>query len=167
MSGLTIRAARDGDREAIRWLCEEAFGQPDEGKLVDALVADGDDVLELVAEKDGQIVGHVLFSTLMVESQNRSYSAVALAPLAVSPTVQKQGIGSALVEEAHRQLRLAGETLSVVLGDAAYYGRFGYTHARAAGFDCEWQGEHLQALDWSADAPTKGKLVYAAAFSAL
>jgi putative acetyltransferase len=167
MSGLVIREARESDREAIRWLCEEAFGQPGEGTLVDALVADSDDVLELVAEQDRRIVGHVLFSTLIVESQNRSYSAVALAPLSVAPAAQKRGVGTALVEEGHRRLRLAGETLAVVLGDAGYYGRFGYTHARAAGFECEWQGEHLQALDWSADAPTKGRLVYAAAFSAL
>lgn len=167
MTGLTIREARDDDREAIRWLCEEAFGQPDEGRLVDALVADGDDMLELVAERDGRLVGHILFSTLLVESQNRSTSAVALAPLSVAPDVQRQGIGAALIEDGHRRLRLAGETLSVVLGDAAYYGRFGYTHTRAAGFDCEWQGEHLQALAWGSDAPTTGRLVYAAAFSAL
>lgn len=167
MKDLKIREAQDTDREAIRWLCEEAFGQPGEAKLVDKLVADGDAVLELVAERDGQIVGHILFSTLLVESANRSASAVALAPLSVSVSAQKQGIGTALVEEAHRQLRLAGETLSVVLGDAAYYGRFGYTHERASRFDCEWQGEHLQALSWGNDAPTKGRLVYAAAFSAL
>lgn len=167
MTALKIREAQDDDREAIRWLCEEAFGQPDEARLVDALVADGDAMLELVAERDGEIVGHVLFSTLLVESAHRGTSAVALAPLSVSSRVQKQGIGTALVEEAHRRLRLAGETLSVVLGDASYYGRFGYTHARAAGFESEWQGEHLQAISWGNEAPTKGRLVYAAAFSAL
>lgn len=167
MSGLTIREARDGDREAIRWLCEEAFGRPDEGRLVDALVADGDDVLELVAERDGRLVGHILFSTLLVESQNRSYSAVALAPVSVMPDVQKQGVGAALIEDAHRRLRQAGETLSVVLGDPAYYGRFGYSHARAAGFESDYQGDALQAVAWGSDAPTFGRLVYASAFSAL
>lgn len=167
MTAFVIREARDSDRETIRRICEAAFGQPGEGKLVDALVADSDAVLELVAERDGDLLGHILFSTLLVETANRSFSAVALAPIAVMPEAQKQGIGTALVEEAHRRLRQAGETLTVVLGDPAYYGRFGYTNARAAGFECAWQGEYLQALAWSNDAPTVGKLVYAPAFSAL
>jgi len=51
-----------------------------------------------------------------------------------------------------------------VLGDPAYYGRFGYTHARAEKFDSEYQGEALQALTWG-EAPEAGKLVYASAFS--
>lgn len=167
MTGLIIREARDSDRESIRWICEAAFGQPAEGRLVDALVADNDAVLELVAERDGTLVGHILFSTLLVESPNRGFSAVALAPLAVAPDAQKQGVGTALVEEAHRQLRQAGETLSVVLGDPAYYGRFGYTNARAAGFDSDYQGQYLQAVAWGRDVPSVGKLIYAAAFSAL
>ncbi|TYR29673.1 N-acetyltransferase [Mesorhizobium microcysteis] len=167
MKGVTIREAAEADRDAIRAVEEAAFGQPDEARLVDALVADGDDVLELVAERDGEILGHVLFSRLMVETANRSFAAVALAPLAVAPPAQKQGIAKALVEEGHRQLRLAGEGLSVVLGDPAYYGRFGYAHSRASRFDSQWQGEALQALAWGADAPVAGRLVYPPAFSAL
>ena len=97
---------------------------------------------------------------------NRSSSAVALAPLSVAPAFQRQGIGAALVEDAHRRLRLAGETFSVVLGEPDYYGRFGYTHDLASRFESEWQCEALQALAWG-DAPTKGKLVYASAFSAI
>lgn len=166
MSGLSIREARDADRDAIRAVEEAAFGQAGEARLVDMLVANGDDVLELVAERDGRVVGHVLFSRLTVETPNRSFAAVALAPLAVAPDAQRQGVGAALVDEAHRHLHRAGETLSVVLGDPAYYGRFGYDHARAASFDCDWQGEALQALAWG-NAPTAGRLVYAPAFSGL
>ena len=62
----------------------------------------------------------------------RDFPAVALAPLAVEPAFHGSGIGGALIREAHIRLQDAGETLSVVLGDPAYYGRFGYTHARAA-----------------------------------
>ena len=88
----------------------------------------------------------------------------ALAPLAVAPSFHGTGIGGALVREAHIRLKEAGEKLSVVLGDPAYYGRFGYAHGRAAGFDSEYQGAALQALAWG-KAPDTGKLVYAAAFS--
>ncbi|TIX97028.1 MAG: N-acetyltransferase, partial [Mesorhizobium sp.] len=58
----------------------------------------------------------------------------------------------------------AGEALAVVLGDPAYYGRFGYSHARAEKFESEYQGEALQALAWG-EAPETGRLVYASAFS--
>lgn len=163
MSMLAIRTATPNDRAAIHSVEQRAFGRPDEADLVDALVAAGDAVLELVAEDDGVIVGHILFSRLRVVTGGVSFEAVALAPLAVDPSFQNSGIGGALIREAHLRLVRAGKTLSVVLGDPAYYGRFRYTHARAAGFDSAFQGEALQALDFG-DAPTKGALVYAAAF---
>ena len=166
MTGLNLRKAEHGDRQAIAELVEAAFGQPDEARLVEALVAGGHAVLELVAVDDSGLVGHVLFSRLVVEAGGAPFQAVALAPVGVSPDQQGQGIGTSLIEEAHRRLRLAGEALSVVLGEPAYYGRFGYTHPRGAGFDCAWQGEYLQALAWRG-APESGRLVYAPPFSAL
>lgn len=167
MKGVAILEAAGTDRNAIRSIGEAAFGQRDEADLVEALVANGDDALELVATLDGVLVGHLLFSVLMVESPNRSYAAVALAPLSVHPDFQRRGIGTILVEEAHRRLRAAGEGLSVVLGDPAYYGRFGYGRERAASFDSDYQGDALQALAWSGEAPSTGRLVYAPAFSGL
>lgn len=167
MNGLAILEGRGTDRATIRAIEEAAFGQPDEADLVEAIVSNGDDVLELVAALDGVLVGHLLFSTLPVETPNRSFAAVALAPLAVLPAYQRRGIGAALVEEAHRRLRAAGEGLSVVLGDPAYYGRFGYTHERAAGFESDYQCDALQALAWNREAPATGRLVYAPAFSGL
>lgn len=163
MTGMVVREAREADRAPIRALEEDAFARPDEARLVERLVEEGDDVLELVAERDGRIVGHVLFSQLTIETPHRSFHAVALAPLAVAPSFQRQGIGTALVEEAHDRLRLAGERLAVVLGDPAYYGRFGYRHARAARFSSDYQGPALQALAWG-DAPASGRLIYASAF---
>lgn len=164
--GLVIRPAEAGDRTAIRALLDAAFGGPAEGELVKQLVADGDVVLELVATHETEVVGHVLFSRLRVETDGNAFDAVALAPLATFPSSQRTGIGKTLVENAHHMLEEAGEKLSVVLGDPAYYGRFGYDHARAAGFDSQWQGEALQALAWG-EAPTTGRLVYAPAFAAL
>ncbi|MDQ6435725.1 N-acetyltransferase [Mesorhizobium sp. LHD-90] len=166
MSGFIVRPATEGDRDAIHALVERAFGQKLEADLVDRLVADGAAILELVAERDGRIVGHVLFSRLIVERDSSSFAAVALAPLGVDPAAQRQGIGAALVEEAHRRLEAAGEKLSVVLGDPAYYGRFDYRRSLAAGFSSDYQHEALQALAWG-DAPTTGRLVYPLAFAEL
>jgi putative acetyltransferase len=167
MNGVTIRQAEaSDDRAGIRRVEERAFGQAIEAKLVEQLIADEDAVLELVAERDGSIVGHVLFSRLAVEAAAVRFDAVALAPLAVDPDFHSQGIGSALVETAHARLKADGEKLSVVLGDPTYYRRFGYAHAQAAGFESDYQGEALQALAWG-EAPTTGRLVYARAFLAL
>ncbi|RWF10402.1 MAG: N-acetyltransferase, partial [Mesorhizobium sp.] len=99
-----------------------------------------------------------------VQNGGKSFSAVALAPLAVEPSFHGTGIGGALIREAHIRLKEAGEALAVVLGDPAYYGRFGYSHARAEKFESEYQGEALQALAWG-EAPETGRLVYASAFS--
>jgi len=166
IQGLVIRPAELIDRAGIREVELQAFGQPSEADLVEALVAAGDSVLELVATQEGEIVGHVLFTRLFVEDGNRRFPAMALAPLAVRPKRQDTGVGTALVEAAHALLNDAGETLSVVLGDPAYYGRFGYAHERAAGFSSDYQCEALQALAWG-EAPTTGRLVYAPAFSDL
>lgn len=164
MSMMSIRAATLKDRDSIRDVEEHAFGQQAEAGLVDALVRDGDTVLELVAQEDGQVVGHILFSRLYVEQGGARHPAVALAPLAVEPSFHGTGIGGALIREAHLRLRQAGETLSIVLGDPDYYGRFGYSHARAAGFSSVYQCEELQALAWG-EAAESGRLVYADAFS--
>ena len=164
--GLVIRPAQDGDREAIRLVLDAAFEGPAEGELVRRLVADRDVVLELVATHETEVVGHILFSRLRVEEGRNRFDAVALAPLAVAPTSQRTKIGATLVENGHHMLQEAGERLSVVLGDPRYYGRFGYSHGRAAGFASDYQCDALQALAWG-EAPSGGRLVYAPAFSAL
>lgn len=165
MSMMSIRAATPRDREAIRKVEEHAFGQSVEAGLVDALVAAGAAVLELVAEDEGQIVGHILFSRLFVASGAGRFAAVALAPLAVEPSFHRTGIGGALIREAHIRLMRMGEALAIVLGDPAYYGRFGYSRERAAGFESDYQCEALQALAWG-EAPSTGSLVYSSAFAA-
>lgn len=158
-----IRTATAEDWRAIRAVETRAFGRPDEADLVDRIVADGDDVLELVAGLDHTAVGHILFSRLRIRTTQGNHPAVALAPVAVDPDLQNEGIGSMLIDAAHARLQRMGETLSVVLGWPAYYGRFGYTHARAAAFGSAYQGEALQALAWG-EAPMTGELIYPRAF---
>ena len=164
--GLVIREAEAKDHEAIAGLVEAAFGQRDEATLVEKLRKDGDLVLELVATNEGELVGHIVFSRLGVEDGGRRFEAVALAPMAVAPDRQGSGIGKSLIENAHHLLEERGERLSVVLGDPAYYGRFGYSHDRAAVFESDYQCAALQALAWG-EAPATGRLSYPAAFAGL
>jgi putative acetyltransferase len=165
MSSITIRPARPEDRVLITGTLEDAFGGSDEAKLVQRLSDSGDVVLELIAELDGAIAGHILFSRLRIQDET-SFDAVALAPLSVASDHQGKGVGSALINAAHEQLVFLGETLSVVLGDPGYYGRFGYTNERASGFASPYRGEYLQAQAFG-DAPLSGTLVYAKAFEGL
>ncbi|MDN2566267.1 N-acetyltransferase [Aquibium sp. A9E412] len=166
MSAVVIREETPQDRPAVLAMLRRAFAGPHEAALVERLTADGDVVLSLVAERHGDIRGHILFSRLTVETPAGRAAAVALAPLPVDPDHQREGIGGMLIDEAHLRLETAGETLILVLGDPAYYGRFGYSHARAAGFDSAFQGAALQARA-TGEAPQAGRLVYAAAFQAL
>lgn len=166
MSAFVVRPEETEDRVAIRALHVLAFGNEGEARLVDALRAAGDIVLSLVAENDGEVRGHILFSRLIVRQEVVRFPAVALAPLAVHPDHQRDGIGSALVEEGHLRLQQRNERLSVVLGDPDYYGRFGYTHERAKGFESAYQSDALQALAWG-EAPYDGALEYPAAFAEL
>lgn len=165
MNGIEVHAARSKDYPAISDLLNAAFQGSDEADLVNGLRRDNDVLLELVAVQHEIIVGHILFSRLKLAG-TESFDAVALAPLAVAPDHQGQGIGSELVRSAHEHLKNSGEKLSVVLGEPEYYGRLGYQHQRAAGFSSQYQGEYLQAMAFG-DAPTSGTLIYAPAFGAL
>jgi len=167
MSAVIIRPEESGDETAIRLLLVNAFGGEAEAKLVDDLRSAGDIVLSLVAARGGEIRGHILFSRLLVRNGDETFPAVALAPLGVHPAHQREGIGTALVEDAHARLAAQGEKLSLVLGEPAYYGRFGYSRERAAGFESVYQGEYLQALAWDDAAPASGRLDYPPAFADL
>src|SRR5713101_2267177 len=92
-----IRPATTADHEAIRQVNRLAFGEDAEARLVDALRDGGYVRVSLVAEQAGQVVGHILFSDVPIITEGGTVSAIALAPLAVLPDFQKQGIGSALV----------------------------------------------------------------------
>lgn len=166
MIAATVRMVEAADHAAVRGVEIAAFGQTLEADLVEALREADDVVLELIAIADGEIAAHILFSRLWVEGRDGRFPAVALAPLAVAPAFQRRGIGGGLVLAGHERLGRMRETLSIVLGDPAYYGRFGYSHARAAAFAGEYQCEALQALSWG-EAPTHGQLTYAPAFAAV
>ncbi|MBM3114433.1 GNAT family N-acetyltransferase [Jeongeupia naejangsanensis] len=143
----TIRPAGVADAAAIDELVTAAFGQPGEAGLVAALNAAGRIDLELVAEAGGLIVGHVLFSPMTVEGV--AGAVTGLAPLSVAADWRRQGLGKALVDAGLAQLQAKGVVAAVVLGDPAYYGRFGFVRADRFGLSCEYEvpPEYFMALE--------------------
>lgn len=132
---VSLRPAHPGDEEAIRDVVVQAFPTTDEASLVAELRADGDLLLEWVAEDDGRIVGMIQYSLLLLrrEGEEEDGRAAALAPVAVLPALQGQGIGSRLIRESLEDLK-SDPWLDaiVVLGHADYYPRFGFSPEVAA-----------------------------------
>jgi putative acetyltransferase len=141
-----------------------AFGSPAEADLVEALRRDGLAVVGTVAEVDGRVVAHALLGRITVGGA----PALALAPVGVLPEHQRKGLGTAVVRAAIAEATLLGERLIVVLGDPAYYGRFGFQPAAAAGVTAPWSGPALQVLALPAyDGGARGEAVYPAPFHAV
>ncbi len=126
-----IRPEQPGDHAAIDEVNRLAFEGETEARLVAAIrTADGfDPSLSLVAVRDGQLVGHIMFSAIHVETDQANVPAAALAPMAVVPVHQRRGIGSELVREGLEACRRAGHRIAVVVGHADYYPRFGFIPA--------------------------------------
>jgi methionyl-tRNA formyltransferase len=166
-SAMIIRQENPADVDAIRAVIREAFGGAQEADLVDRLRSDNDLLVSLVAEQDGQIIGHVGFSRIWIVEDGRRVPGVGLAPLAVLPEHQRRGVATTLVEAGHVRLRHDGESIVFVLGAPKYYGRFGFSVSSAAPFSCVYAGSHFQALSFSSLAPETGSLSYPLAFSGL
>jgi putative acetyltransferase len=135
----TIRPEVREDVEAIRYANDQAFGQKDESRLIDKLRKHGVLAISLVAVQDGEIVGHIAFSPVVIESRPSRFEAVALAPMAVLPAYQRKGIGSQMVLAGLGECRRLGHEIVVVLGHPDYYPRFAFVPARPKGIDCEFE----------------------------
>jgi putative acetyltransferase len=160
---IDVRDESPRDRKAVYQVVSSAFGQLAEAELVDALRESGDSVVSLVADEDGQIVGHVLLSRM-----DAPFPALALAPVSVIPTRQRSGIGSALIKRAVDSARSKGWDAIFVLGDPNYYERFGFDREAAADFTSPYSGHHFMVLRLSTSLPaTTGELRHAPAFAAL
>ena len=131
----TIRMELPSDHAAIAEVNQQAFGGDAEAQLVATLRESNCRklVLSLVAECDGRVVGHILFSPILIETGGVNEDAMALAPMAVRSDCQRRGIGSALVREGLEACRRAGHRIVVVLGHADYYPRFGFKPANQHG----------------------------------
>jgi putative acetyltransferase len=163
-----IRAETAADYAAIAEVTAAAFGQPDEADLVEAIRASDEYVpeLTLVAEEDGRIVGHVMFSYSALEGSDTGL--LQLSPLSVAPERQGSGIGSALTREALRLADERGEPLVLVLGHPSYYPRFGFRPASSLGLEApnpEWPDEAFMAVPLTAyDPALRGRVSFAPPF---
>jgi putative acetyltransferase len=131
---IEIIEERPGDVTAIRDLNQRAFEQDQEANIVDALRSNGGALLSLVATVSGQVVGHIMYTPISIGGLR----GAALGPMAVLPELQRQGIGSKLVEEGNRRIEQGGCPFIIVVGHPEFYTRFGFTPARARGITCEW-----------------------------
>jgi putative acetyltransferase len=138
-----IRVERPEDVVGIHRVDELAFARPEEADVVDRLRQASIPFLSLVAEDGGAIVGHVLFTPVIVDDGERHAGqhvpGMGLAPLAVTPERQRQGIGTLLVQRGLELLRTDGCSFVIVLGRPEYYPRFGFEHALLHGLTCQWK----------------------------
>ena len=135
---INIRPEQPEDIPLIHAVNEVTFDQPTEANLVNALRSACPDVVSLVAVSDGQIVGHILFTPVIASDSAHKVKGIGLAPMAVLPEYQHQGIGSLLVEAGLRILDARNCPFVIVLGHTAYYPRFGFVPASLYGLDCQW-----------------------------
>ena len=166
-----IRAERVDDRDAIAEVVAAAFGSAAEARLVDAIRSSDRYLpdLSLVADRDGQIVGHVMISHVGLVDRSLERRIASLSPLAVTPSLHGRGIGSALVREAVARADQRGEPLVVLEGSPDYYGRFGFEHSVRHGIHItlpSWAPpEAAQVIKLGAyDPALRGRVVYPAAF---
>ena len=135
---MELREELPGDKEPVREIHLRAFGDhgPVVADLVDTLreTITPKDGLSLVAGRDGQIIGHVMFTRGLLDAPRRLVEVHVLSPLAVLPGYHKRGIGSALVRKGLKALAQRAVPLVFLEGDPGYYSRFGFAPGRDLGF---------------------------------
>jgi putative acetyltransferase len=165
---MLIRAEEKNDWFAVHAVNVAAFESPVEANLVDALREQARPVVSLVAEHEGAIVGHIMFSPVELPGFPER-KIMGLAPMAVSPEYQRQGIGSTLVRAGLEQCRELGMGAVIVLGHADYYPRFGFSPAARFGIGCEYDvpPEVFMAIELAPGTlqGVSGKVQYHPAFS--
>ncbi|MBP2029492.1 putative N-acetyltransferase YhbS [Methanohalophilus levihalophilus] len=137
---MLIRSESSSDYVGISKLNDEAFGRPNESKLVADLRKNPGFVSDLsfVAEQDGQIVGHVLFFPITISTPTGSVQSLSIAPLSVLPPCQGQGVGSVLIRAGIDEAEELGYTSVIVVGPSEYYSMFGFEPAGKWNLRCPY-----------------------------
>jgi putative acetyltransferase len=136
---MVIRKEIAEDIPAIFKINEAAFGRPEEALLVDRLRAKKGILFSLVAVHENRLVGHALFSPVLIQGENGVVIVVAgLGPIAVLPDTQDQGIGGALIKKGIDLCREVRYRAVIVLGHPSYYPRFGFQAAAQFGINCAY-----------------------------
>ncbi len=159
---VSLRPATPADHPSIRRVHIDAFSGTDEADIIEQLREDGDALVEIVAENEDGIAGHVMFSRML--SQNGTRFA-ALGPLAVSTAHQSEGIGGELSRAGIEQCRALGMGALCVLGHPTYYPRFGFSAEAAKRFDAPYARPAFMAMELIPGTLDRGGIVrYAPAF---
>ncbi len=167
---MIIRPEKIKDYTAIHEVNELAFGGRAEADLIEALRKTDSFIpeLSLVAVRNGEVIGHILFSPIVIKSKERVISALALAPMAVHPKFQNQGVGTKLIRRGHEDCRRLGYKVVVVIGHPGYYPRFGFLPARDKGLQVPFPvpDEAFMVLEFVPGAleATQGEIIYPPAF---
>ena len=172
MKSLRVRTESRDDYQIAESIHDIAFGSPNESLLVrllrksDAFVPE----LSILAEYDDEIVGHILFTKIHLTENGKNLDCLSLAPVAVLPKFQRRGIGTALIEEGIERGRSLGFSSILVLGDQAYYGKFGFHHDLTTKIESAYSCKDFAGLELKAGALSKillAKAIYPPAFSAV
>lgn len=134
---LLVRTMRPDEFDSMRTVSVAAFGGDEHiGRLLDVLRASWawDDELSFVAERGGEVVGHVLYSHAWLDATERLVDVLLLSPIGVRPDVQRAGIGSALMHASAEALATRDEPLVFLEGHPSYYPRFGFVRGSTLGF---------------------------------
>ena len=150
---MIIKPSTEADRIAISDIHTSAFGQKKGQEIVELVNGMLDDetakpLLSLVAEKDGRLVGHILFTVARLQPEEQDVSVRILAPLVVSSDFQGEGVGGALITEGLKQLAKSGVDLVFVLGHAGYYPKYGFQAAGVLGFEAPYPIPSEDADAW-------------------
>ena len=137
---IEIREEKQADYDSVRMVNDLAFGQPEEGRIVDKLRKTCQEIISLVAVSGEKIVGHIFFSPVVIRHNDTDIFGMGLAPMAVLPEFQKQGIGSSLVKEGLQRIKETDYPFIIVLGHEHYYPRFGFERASIYGLTAQWDG---------------------------
>ena len=138
-SKVKIRRERAEDHDGVREVLIEAFGQTIEAEIVEALREGCDDLVSLVATEAERVVGHILFSPVIIDTRGSRIVGMGLAPMAVRPELQRRGVGQRLVWEGIETLKQRRCPFVIVLGHPNYYPRFGFRPASLIGVHCQWR----------------------------
>ena len=134
---MRVRTEDESDYLAVRAVNVAAFGTSIEAEIVDALRVAAKPTISLIAETEGAVVGHIMFSPVSI-ANHAGVNVMGLGPMAVAPQHQRQGIGSALVRAGLKQCEELGYDAVVVLGHPEYYPRFGFVPALKYAIGCEY-----------------------------
>ena len=155
---IAIRPEQPDDIAAVHALNETAFGQPVEATIVDSIRGACRDAVSLVAVEDSRVVGHIFFSPVFASGEKDTVHGMGLAPMAVLPERQRQGIGSLLARAGIEAIRERKCPFVIVLGHPDYYPRFGFVPAALLGLS--WEAFMVLVLDEEAMAGVSGTARY-------